>query len=557
MALNYGILNTQPEQIQKQQGSVQPTQAPPLASPPVSNDMGMGDLFKGINAAMGGAFAGSKGGVDSTTNPNISPNIYDPQNVQQQLPVQQQAPQQNQLQQQNPNTPNINKQAAILQQSFSPESQLANTQGLLTNIFGSNPVQQANDAISSTFKNADPKQITQSLIPSLMPQALEQAGSNPAANQLQSVGMSPNGPQNAANIRNQVNPLVPVQQPNILGALKQNNPNQFPNQLNPNIQQAQKQQQQQEPIVNNTMSSIAEIESGGEKNPYSLVTPAGNGESSLGKYQFKSKYLPGFTKQYLGKAMTKEEFLNNPQAQEQLMKARTQDLLDKGHSPNDIASIHFTGHSLNKAGRNVHDSLGTTNGQYQDKFTKLYNQKVSINNTEDIGAHNIESASRAAQQSNGDVMQIAKAYMGDGPKAHADVLQSFFKKSGVDVNPQTTPWCAGFANAVLKVSGRPGTGSLSAKSLLNYGTPTKNPQKGDIVVYNDMSGDNNPAKGHVGFVDSIVTKNGQQYVRTLGGNQDGQVKIKDYPISKVAGFRIPPTPQQLQHPNAIAMQGNL
>jgi hypothetical protein len=62
--------------------------------------------------------------------------------------------------------------------------------------------------------------------------------------------------------------------------------------------------------------SIGGIESGGAKDPYSLVTNTGRGDYVYGKYQVAGKEIPALTEKYLGKAMTPNQFKNNPEAQD-------------------------------------------------------------------------------------------------------------------------------------------------------------------------------------------------------------------------------------------------
>lgn len=169
------------------------------------------------------------------------------------------------------------------------------------------------------------------------------------------------------------------------------------------------------------------------------------------------------------------------------------------------------------------------------------NQSITQNvNSPQAQVNSVRNATQAAQS--GDYMQVAKSYMGEGRANHPEVLNQFFSKSmGQNVNIQNTPWCAGFANSVLMSTGHGGTGSLAARSFLNYGTPTTNPTQGDIAV---LSRGVNSAQGHVGFVDSISSDG--KTVNILGGNESGQVMVKGYPTSKVLGYRTPPTAQELQ-----------
>lgn len=139
--------------------------------------------------------------------------------------------------------------------------------------------------------------------------------------------------------------------------------------------------------------------------------------------------------------------------------------------------------------------------------------------------------------------QNAQKYLGMTTSSNDDILKGFMQKTGQNIDPANTPWCAAFANGILKSSGLKGTGSLAARSFLNYGTPTNQPSKGDLVVFSDLTGKNDPTHGHVGFY-AGMDSNGN--ILTLGGNESGGVAIKAYPASKVLGFRQPPSGQQIQ-----------
>lgn len=124
-------------------------------------------------------------------------------------------------------------------------------------------------------------------------------------------------------------------------------------------------------------------------------------------------------------------------------------------------------------------------------------------------------------------IMLAKSYHGMHEKRNKGALRML-----LGFNPATTPWCAGFVNAIEKKCGRKGTGKLLARSYLKYGTPTDNPKKGDIVVFKRG---NSSWQGHVGYY-IFEDKNG---ILTLGGNQNNKVCYKYYPKSKVLGYRRP------------------
>jgi len=77
--------------------------------------------------------------------------------------------------------------------------------------------------------------------------------------------------------------------------------------------------------------AISSIETGGEKDPYHAHGPtianpqsAYYGDKAYGKYQVMGKNIGPWTQEVFGKAMTPEEFENNPQAQEAIFKAKFQ-----------------------------------------------------------------------------------------------------------------------------------------------------------------------------------------------------------------------------------------
>lgn len=147
-------------------------------------------------------------------------------------------------------------------------------------------------------------------------------------------------------------------------------------------------------------------------------------------------------------------------------------------------------------------------------------------------------AVQQAAQNPGDYMSIARGYLGKNEQQHAGVLKDFFQKSlGQSIDPKDTAWCAAFANAVLIAGGHEGTGSLMAKSFMNYGKEVDKPSKGDIAVFN--RGNPNSPYGHVGFYVGEENVGGREYVDVLGGNQSDSVSVKRYPKAALLGYRRP------------------
>ncbi|PCG08685.1 hypothetical protein COA17_11045 [Sphingomonas ginsenosidimutans] len=113
-------------------------------------------------------------------------------------------------------------------------------------------------------------------------------------------------------------------------------------------------------------------------------------------------------------------------------------------------------------------------------------------------------------------------------------LRDLFGGAGISIDPEKTAWCAAFVNAVLAGQGIKGTGSLAARSFLNYGTATNRPTQGDIVVLRRGTG----GQGHTGF---YAGTDARGRVLVTGGNQDNGVSTAPFARSEVLGFRRAPT----------------
>ena len=136
-------------------------------------------------------------------------------------------------------------------------------------------------------------------------------------------------------------------------------------------------------------------------------------------------------------------------------------------------------------------------------------------------------------------INLAKTFVGKGEAHAARPISAFITRmTGRNIDIRETPWCAAFVNAVLKGSGGSGTGKLNARSFMEFGTSTDSPQTGDVAVF--WRGDPNGWQGHVGFYAGEVEKNGQTYVKVVGGNQNDMVSEKLYPKSRLLGYRRPP-----------------
>jgi uncharacterized protein (TIGR02594 family) len=130
----------------------------------------------------------------------------------------------------------------------------------------------------------------------------------------------------------------------------------------------------------------------------------------------------------------------------------------------------------------------------------------------------------------------AAKYRGMSERSDKGVLEAFFREANLKLDPEKTAWCAAFVNAVLATNGVTGTGSLAARSFLNFGKDdTRSPQKGDIAVVSKSGQD------HVGFVES-VDKAGN--VKVFGGNTADKVGTSTYTKNQVLAIRRPPSPAE-------------
>lgn len=113
-------------------------------------------------------------------------------------------------------------------------------------------------------------------------------------------------------------------------------------------------------------------------------------------------------------------------------------------------------------------------------------------------------------------------------------------KNYVGVDPKHYEWCAAFLNAVLQESNMENLhdtnhqAPLLARSFLDWGISVDIPMAGDIVVF---PRGNSEWKGHVGLYLNTVYKNGKEYYRILGGNQNNAVSIDLYLAKKALGIR--------------------
>ena len=135
------------------------------------------------------------------------------------------------------------------------------------------------------------------------------------------------------------------------------------------------------------------------------------------------------------------------------------------------------------------------------------------------------------------LIKIATAQLGQieiKGDEHNTSIVNYAKEAGFEwVNDDETPWCSIFVNWCAEKADLKGTGKANARSWLLAGSPTINPEPGDIVVFWRDRIDS--WKGHVGIFLGYSKNTTRVYC--LGGNQGNQVSISAYPTNTVLGFR--------------------
>ena len=122
-----------------------------------------------------------------------------------------------------------------------------------------------------------------------------------------------------------------------------------------------------------------------------------------------------------------------------------------------------------------------------------------------------------------------------------EILRYFREAGDTSVETEATPWCAAFLGAMLKRAGCSGTGSLLARSYLDWGDALDASRLGAVAV---LSRGDDPNAGHVGFL--LSEANGKLYL--LGGNQGDAVTVAGFDKTRLLGLRWPkenPEPESM------------
>ncbi|MEP1035632.1 TIGR02594 family protein [Ekhidna sp.] len=136
---------------------------------------------------------------------------------------------------------------------------------------------------------------------------------------------------------------------------------------------------------------------------------------------------------------------------------------------------------------------------------------------------------------------------------HNETILKYAEESGFGwVDDDETPWCSIFVCWVVMKCNLKRSKKANARSWMHIGTPTSNPEPGDVVVFWRESPES--WKGHVGFFMGY-SKDGSR-VYCLGGNQGNQVSISAYRSETVLGFRKLQSSQLVELPDGSLKKGD-
>lgn len=125
-----------------------------------------------------------------------------------------------------------------------------------------------------------------------------------------------------------------------------------------------------------------------------------------------------------------------------------------------------------------------------------------------------------------------------GKKDNPKVVQMYAESGFPYINDDETPWCAAAVGAWLKRAGLKPSGSLMARSYLNWGETTSHPKRGDIVIFSRGKA----PSGHVAF----YLGEDKNKIYHIGGNQSNAVTVTGSPRTKLLGYRTPVTKKKLE-----------
>ena len=118
-------------------------------------------------------------------------------------------------------------------------------------------------------------------------------------------------------------------------------------------------------VLRRARHAIGTIESG---NRYDIVGPATKNDRPYGRYQVMGNNVGPWTREALGQELTPQQFLADPKAQDAVFDHHFGKAMRQHGTPQDAASVWFSGRPLNSGNMGDKDVLGTSVPDYIKKF---------------------------------------------------------------------------------------------------------------------------------------------------------------------------------------------
>lgn len=147
------------------------------------------------------------------------------------------------------------------------------------------------------------------------------------------------------------------------------------------------------PEMETYKKAVASMESG---HSYSALGPIVKGDRAYGKYQVMGNNIPSWTQQALGRSMTPQEFLSNPEAQEKVFEKVFGDYVKKYGNVQDALSMWHSGLPLAEARRRGVADVNMTTVDYVNRISQNIPNgggRVQININNNTGGNANVSAS--------------------------------------------------------------------------------------------------------------------------------------------------------------------
>ena len=207
----------------------------------------------------------------------------------------------------------------------------------------------------------------------------------------------------------------------------------------------------------NYLNALGKIESGGNYGALGPMTK--KGDRAYGKYQIMGSNVGPWTQEALGKTMTPDDFLANKDAQETVAKHYFGQALNKYGTPQDAASVWFTGKPLAKTTQQTADITGTTVPKYLQRFNKA----AGLGQV--AGLDQIGGGGNDTQQPSWFHPEVADSYKalpGSNQYAEADLPSATKQVGGTEDTTSTVPSATSTTGGLA-----PNEGYEAAKRALN------------------------------------------------------------------------------------------